>query len=355
MSKLTINNLTKTFDGNFYASKNISFTAEQGEFVTLLGPSGCGKTTLLKMIAGFHTPDSGEIKIGDQVINDIPPEKRNTSMCFQSYALFPHLSVSHNIVFGLKQKKTPLKEQKERLQEALDQVGLNEHAHKLPSQLSGGQQQRVALARAMVNRPDVILFDEPLSNLDAKLRESVRFEIKELQNRYKLTSIYVTHDQAEALAMSDKIVVLNKGIVEQIGSPEEIYYQPANSFVADFIGAANITNATVTTTGESGYYNVSCALGDFRIKSNKTPDAEQIKIFWRPEDAEVASSEDENTFKLTIEKFAFMGNMTDLFARDTNNELVRVQLPKKPLIDDNNQVTFKMPETGIRFLEKVDA
>ncbi|WP_067516512.1 ABC transporter ATP-binding protein [Endozoicomonas ascidiicola] len=355
MSKLTIQNLTKTFDGNFYASKNISFTAEQGEFVTLLGPSGCGKTTLLKMIAGFHTPDSGEIRIADQVINDIPPEKRNTSMCFQSYALFPHLSVSHNIAFGLKQKKIPLAEQKQRVQEALDQVGLNEHAHKMPAQLSGGQQQRVALARAMVNRPDVILFDEPLSNLDAKLRESVRFEIKELQHRYNLTAIYVTHDQAEALAMSDKIVVLNKGCVEQIGTPEEIYYSPANSFVADFIGAANITEATVLPAEDDGFYDVSCSLGDFRIKSDKAPAADRINVFWRPEDAEIARPGDTNTFTLKIDKFAFLGNMTDLFARlETSNELIRVQLPKKPAFDENNTVTFKMPENGIRFLEKVN-
>ncbi len=356
MSKLTISDLTKTFDGNFYASRNISFTAEQGEFVTLLGPSGCGKTTLLKLIAGFHTPDSGEIRIGDEVINDIPPEKRNTSMCFQSYALFPHLSVSHNIVFGLKQKKIPLAEQKQRLEDALDQVGLQEHAHKLPSQLSGGQQQRVALARAMVNRPDVILFDEPLSNLDAKLRESVRFEIKELQNRYNLTAIYVTHDQAEALAMSDKIVVLNRGNVEQIGSPEDIYYSPANSFVADFIGAANISTAKVTAISEETY-KVQCPLGEFKVKSKKTPEGENIKVFWRPEDVQVAAPGDINTFTLTIDKFAFMGNTTDLFARldGDSGELIRVTLSKKPVFEEGNKVTFTMPEDGIRFLEKVEA
>ncbi|HFV6215641.1 TPA: ABC transporter ATP-binding protein, partial [Escherichia coli] len=177
-------------------------------FVTLLGPSGCGKTTLLKMIGGFHQPDSGRILIGDKTVNALPPEKRNTAMCFQSYALFPHLNVAHNICFGLKQKKVAISEQQARLAEALKQVGLESQRLKMPAQLSGGQQQRVALARAMITRPDVILFDEPLSNLDAKLRESVRFEIKELQRQYQLTSIYVTHDQAEALAMSDKIVVL---------------------------------------------------------------------------------------------------------------------------------------------------
>lgn len=174
MSRLELKNICKNFD-DFVASKDISFVAEEGEMVTLLGPSGCGKTTLLKMIGGFHTPDSGEILIGDENITNVSPEKRNTSMCFQSYALFPHLSVEHNIAFGLNQKGVAKAEQIERVQEAVAQVDLGEHSHKMPSELSGGQQQRVALARAMVTRPAVILFDEPLSNLDAKLRESVRF------------------------------------------------------------------------------------------------------------------------------------------------------------------------------------
>ena len=198
MAKLEIKNITKKF-GDFYAANNITFTAEEGEFVTLLGPSGCGKTSLLKLIAGFHVADEGEILIGGKNVNNVPPEKRNTAMCFQSYALFPHLNVSHNICYGLKQRKIDIEEQKQRLNLALKQMDLEFHKLKLPNELSGGQQQRVALARAMVTRPDVILFDEPLSNLDAKLRENVRFEIKQLSKQYNLTSIYVTHDQAEAL------------------------------------------------------------------------------------------------------------------------------------------------------------
>ena len=219
-------------------------------------------------------------------MNALPPEKRNTAMCFQSYALFPHLNVAHNICFGLKQKKATIGEQQARLAEALKQVGLESQRLKMPGQLSGGQQQRVALARAMITRPDVILFDEPLSNLDAKLRESVRFEIKELQRLYQLTSIYVTHDRAEALAMSDKIVVLNAGNVEQIGQPEEIYYRPANRFVADFIGAANIDTAQVTPAEQPGYYRVRCALGEFYVFSDRPPRAEHCYICWRPEDAQ---------------------------------------------------------------------
>ena len=247
MAKLEIKNITKKF-GDFYAANNITFTAEEGEFVTLLGPSGCGKTSLLKLIAGFHVADEGEILIGGKNVNHVPPEKRNTAMCFQSYALFPHLNVSHNICYGLKQRKIDIEEQKQRLDLALKQMDLEFHKLKLPNELSGGQQQRVALARAMVTRPDVILFDEPLSNLDAKLRESVRFEIKQLSKQYNLTSIYVTHDQAEALTMSDKIIVLNKGSIEQIGSPQDIYHHPKNRFVADFIGIANITEANVKTS-----------------------------------------------------------------------------------------------------------
>ena len=192
--------------------------------------------------------DEGEILIGGKNVNNVPPEKRNTAMCFQSYALFPHLNVSHNICYGLKQRKIDIEEQKQRLDLALKQMDLEFHKLKLPNELSGGQQQRVALARAMVTRPDVILFDEPLSNLDAKLRESVRFEIKQLSKQYNLTSIYVTHDQAEALTMSDKIIVLNKGAIEQIGSPQDIYHHPKNRFVADFIGIANITEANVKTS-----------------------------------------------------------------------------------------------------------
>ncbi|ECK3072867.1 ABC transporter ATP-binding protein, partial [Salmonella enterica] len=337
----------------FYAAREISFCAEEGEFVTLLGPSGCGKTTLLKMIGGFHQPDSGRILIGDKAVNALPPEKRNTAMCFQSYALFPHLNVAHNICFGLKQKKVAIGEQQTRLAEALKQVGLESQRLKMPAQLSGGQQQRVALARAMITRPDVILFDEPLSNLDAKLRESVRFEIKELQRQYQLTSIYVTHDQAEALAMSDKIVVLNAGNVEQIGTPEAIYYRPANRFVADFIGAANIDTAQVTPAEQPGHYRVRCALGEFYVHSAQPPRAEHCYICWRPEDAQYVSPPQagNNHFTLTLDKMAFMGNLTEAWGHNEAGLSVRLQLIKKPPVAPGERACFRLPEDAIRFLE----
>lgn len=356
MSTLILKGITKQF-GDFYASRDISFTAEEGEFVTLLGPSGCGKTTLLKMIGGFHQPDSGEIILNGKSITDLPPEKRNTAMCFQSYALFPHLNVSHNICFGLKQQKIPINEQQRRLEETLKQVGLEAHRLKMPAQLSGGQQQRVALARAMITRPDVVLFDEPLSNLDAKLRESVRFEIKALQRQYQLTSIYVTHDQAEALSISDKIVVLNSGNIAQIGSPEEIYYRPANRFVADFIGAANIAIAHIQAAEQPNYYIVNCALGKFYVKSATPPAATRCYICWRPEDAQYLPviTQKQNTFALTITKMAFMGNLTEAWGTNSNNTAsVRLQLVKKPAITLGGTAHFYLPQEAIRFLEPVE-
>ncbi|WP_104402742.1 ABC transporter ATP-binding protein [Vibrio penaeicida] len=352
---LQIKDVTKKF-GDFVASDNISFEAKAGEFVTLLGPSGCGKTTLLKMIGGFLPLDSGEIHINGHQVDQQPPEKRSTAMCFQSYALFPHLSVSHNICFGLVQKKMPIEEQRTRLAEAIAQVGLEDHKDKLPSQLSGGQQQRVALARAMVMRPDVILFDEPLSNLDAKLRESVRFEIKSLQKEQNLTTVYVTHDQAEALAMSDKIVVLNKGCIEQIGSPEQIYYQPKNRFVADFIGAANILPAKVSHTDTANLYRVECELGIFITQSDTAPISENIYVCWRPESAHAALNGDENQFLIQVENLAFLGNVTDLFGRAADEpcgQKIRIQLHQKMSCKAGDKVSFQLPRNAIRFLEGV--
>jgi len=360
MTQLSLHNIAKNF-GDFVASKDISFSAKKGELITLLGPSGCGKTTLLKMIGGFHHPDSGEIKIGETVVNNVPPEKRNTSMCFQSYALFPHLSVHHNVAFGLQQKKIAKDEIIRRVDEAIEQVSLQEHAHKMPSELSGGQQQRVALARAMVTRPDVILFDEPLSNLDAKLRESVRFEIRALQKKYGLTAVYVTHDQAEALAMSDKIVVLNRGSIEQIGTPDDIYYTPINSFVADFIGSANIFSAYATPTGKINEYALESVMGSMTVTSDEAPVADNIKVCWRPEDAIILDDnadiqQIENKITLNIKNMAFMGNVTDIIATipgDDSGLEIRLQTPKKPKFS-GEQLSISLPANCIRFLEEAN-
>ena len=352
MSILELKGVTKKYD-DFYASKAISFAVQQGEFVTLLGPSGCGKTTLLKMIGGFQTPTEGEISISQQVVNTVPPEKRQTAMCFQSYALFPHLSVSHNICFGMVQQKIDKREQQRRLAEILEQVGLVEHKDKLPSQLSGGQQQRVALARAMVTRPEIILFDEPLSNLDAKMRESVRFEIKALQQKHQLTSIYVTHDQAEALAMSDRIVVLNRGQIEQIGTPEDIYYRPANRFVADFIGAANLLTGFVEPTDAPGFFRVTTEMGEFTVESSDKPESDRIHLCWRPEDAELCQAGEPNSFAVEVASSAFQGNCLDVFGwvGNHNKQEIRLQLGGRHRLGLGETIHVRLPSNGIRFLE----
>ena len=231
---------------DFYAVKDTSLDIEPGSFVTLLGPSGCGKTTTLRMIAGFESPDEGEIYLGDEPINELTPNKRDTAMVFQSYALLPHYNVFDNVAYGLKLRKVPKDEIRERVMRILDLVELTGMEARMTNQLSGGQQQRVALARALVIEPSVLLFDEPLSNLDAKLRVSMRTEIRRIQQEVGITAIYVTHDQSEAMALSDKIIIMSKGVVAQMGTPQEIYYHPVNEFVADFIGEANFLKGKMT-------------------------------------------------------------------------------------------------------------
>ncbi|MDI6726710.1 MAG: ABC transporter ATP-binding protein [Smithellaceae bacterium] len=240
-SFLKIRNLTKEFLSEYQAEKviavnNFNLEIRKGEFVTLLGPSGCGKTTTLRMIGGFETPTKGDIYLDDAIINDIPPNKRDTCMVFQSYALFPHMNIFENVAFGLEFRNLTKGDIKTRVEKILELVGLCGMENRPVSQLSGGQQQRVALARAMVNEPKVLLFDEPLSNLDAKLRMRMRIFIRKIQQEANITSVYVTHDQEEAMTLSDRIVVMNHGDIEQAGTPEEIYARPKSKFVADFIG-----------------------------------------------------------------------------------------------------------------------
>jgi len=237
--------------GIMLAVRDMNLEIREGEFITLLGPSGCGKTTTLRMVAGFEIPTSGEIWISGEMVNDVPPNKRDTTMVFQSYAIFPHMSVEQNVGFGLELKGRPKAEIREETAKVMEVMGITELGKRRPDQLSGGQQQRVALARAVVNRPRVLLFDEPLSNLDAKLRETMRVEIRRIQQTFGITSIYVTHDQAEAMTVSDRIVVMEKGLVMQVGSPFEVYSRPASRFVADFIGKVNFFPVTVLAAGSS--------------------------------------------------------------------------------------------------------
>lgn len=242
--EVELRNVTKRF-GDFVAVDNISLEIRDGEFFSLLGPSGCGKTTCLRLIAGFELPSEGEIKIRDETMGRTPPHKRPVNTVFQNYALFPHMTVFENVAFGLEMKKVPRSEIQTRVKEALAMVRLPQLANRKPRQLSGGQQQRVALARALVNRPQVLLLDEPLSALDLKLRKAMQLELKELQQQVGITFIFVTHDQEEAITMSDRIAVMNDGIIAQVGEPIEIYERPHNRFVADFIGETNFIEGEV--------------------------------------------------------------------------------------------------------------
>ncbi|SDN96590.1 iron(III) transport system ATP-binding protein [Paenibacillus sp. yr247] len=244
MIDVTLDNVSKQF-GNVKGVSDVHIQIKPGEFFTFLGPSGCGKTTTLRMIAGFYFPSAGRILFGNKDVTNLPPNKRNTGMVFQNYALFPHLTVFENIAFGLQVRKVSKPEMIERVERAQKQVRLEGFGNRRIDQLSGGQQQRVALARALVIEPQILLLDEPLSNLDAKLREETRLEIKRLQLELGITTIYVTHDQSEAMSMSDRIMVMQGGVVQQIGSPEQIYNKPVNSFVASFIGESNLWDGIV--------------------------------------------------------------------------------------------------------------
>lgn len=245
---LELKDLTKSFGNDadkVVAVDHINLQVKEGDLVTLLGPSGCGKTTTLRMIAGFHTPTGGDVYIDGVSMNQIPPNKRPTAMVFQNYALFPHMTVFENIAYGLRIRKESNDEVKRKVEDIMRLIGLENLGDRQPRQLSGGQQQRVSLARALVMEPKVLLFDEPLSNLDAKLRVSTRLEIRKLQQRVGITSVYVTHDQEEAMTLSDKVVIMDRGLIQQVGSPAEIYSHPVNRFVAGFIGKANFLQAVV--------------------------------------------------------------------------------------------------------------
>jgi iron(III) transport system ATP-binding protein len=282
---LDIRGLTKTFilpgGRDVVAVRDFSLRIGPGEFVTFLGPSGCGKTTVLRMLAGLERADAGEILVDGQSIQSLPPHRRRIGMVFQNYALFPHMSVFENVAYSLRVRKYPDQRVRSDVPTALKAVGLESMAGRLPGQLSGGQQQRVALARALVMQPDLLLFDEPLSNLDAKLRVQVRGELRRLQKRLGTTSIYVTHDQDEAMSLSDRIVVMNSGRVEQVGTPEEVYAHPASLFVADFVGQVNALPGRVVARTES---HVTVEILDHRIcVPNQRCQADDVLVLVRPE------------------------------------------------------------------------
>ena len=301
---------------DFYAVHDANIEIEPGSFVTLLGPSGCGKTTTLRMIAGFESPDEGEIYLGNEPINALTPNKRDTAMVFQSYALLPHYNIFDNVAYGLKLRKVPADEIKRKVTDILGLVGLEGMENRMTNQLSGGQQQRVALARALVIEPGVLLFDEPLSNLDAKLRVSMRTEIRRIQQEAGITAVYVTHDQSEAMAISDKVIIMKGGLVEQISTPHEAYYYPNNKFVADFIGEANFIKGTVKKQDvvEIQGTEIECATGSLDTGA-------ECDIVLRPEGATLS---DAGSIKGCVKYSCFMGAYQDYHVL-VGDTLVKIQ------------------------------
>jgi len=319
MSSVALQSVTKRF-GEHVAVRQFSLEITEGEFLVLLGPSGCGKTTTLRMIAGFVEPTAGRILFGGRDVTDLPPYRRNTGLVFQGYALFPHLSVFENVAFGLRMRKLDKVSIEKRALDALRLVRLDQLGERMPRQLSGGQQQRVALARALVIEPEILLLDEPLSNLDAKLREEVRLEIRQLQRRLGLTTVMVTHDQEEALSVADRLVVMNDGEIQQIGSQRELYNHPSNQFVANFIGRTNFFTGAVTAPErfrtESG---IEIALAG--------PASPRTLLAVRPERIRLGRADGEaNSFAGTVEFVSYLGATTDYVVRLASGDLVAVEM-----------------------------
>ncbi len=305
---------------------DLNLEVKNGEFFTLLGPSGCGKTTLLRLISGFETPTTGKVFINGKDVDGLPPHLRHVHTVFQSYALFPHMTVVENIAFGLRCQKLPKKEIDERVAEVLKTVKLEKYATRKPDQLSGGQQQRVAIARAVVNRPLVLLLDEPLSSLDYRLRKMMQIELKQLQRKLGITFIFVTHDQEEALSMSDRVVVMHEGGIEQVGTPRQVYEKPQNLTVAKFIGEVNIFEGTILeidgkkiTLDIQGKQRVAKSSREFSI-------SEQVHVLVRPEDLRVWDKDEvddaSNMFPGVVEEVIYKGTTVDLMVRLSNNKLV---------------------------------
>ena len=316
MTEVSLRQLTKQF-GSFRAVDGISLEIGHGAFVSLLGPSGCGKTTTLKLIAGFESVDGGAILFDGADVARLPAERRDIGMVFQNYALFPHLTVGGNLAFGLEMRKRPREEIARRTAEVLEMVQLQGLAGRYPRELSGGQQQRVALARALVIEPRILLLDEPLANLDAKLRDEMRFFIRDLQKRVGITTIYVTHDQSEALTMSDQVVVMFGGRIAQIGAPEDIYDRPASRAVADFVGRVNVIDARVTAA--AGGFQVATELGAFGLAGTAQP-GQTLALALRPEAIGLTAGGD-----ATVIAAAYSGGLVDYRVRTAQGRVLDVQ------------------------------
>lgn len=337
---LVFEGVTKRF-GDFAAVDNVSFAIEKGEIFALLGPSGCGKTTLLRMLAGFIEPDGGRILIDGQDISKLPPERRPVNTVFQSYALFPHLTIRDNIAFGLKMAKRPRAEIESEVDRMLDLVDLSEHGHKKPDRISGGQKQRVAIARALVNRPQVLLLDEPLAALDLKLRQRLLVELDDIHDEVGITFLYVTHDQTEAMAISDRIGVMQRGNLEQIGTPAEIYEAPTNSFVAAFIGDTNFLRGQVAEVVNEDYSRVSVeGIGEIRIYNDRALNAgEDIALSLRPEKIRIETQKPIaepglNTLEGVVDDVIYLGSLTRYWVRVGEHRVAIEKQHSRFLLDE---------------------
>ena len=324
MSKsIKVRNAVKKY-GDQTIISNLSLDIKEGEFFTLLGPSGCGKTTLLRMIAGFNSIEGGDFYFGDTRINDIDPAKRNIGMVFQNYAIFPNMNVEKNVAFGLKNRKLPKEEIQAKTDQFLKLMKIDEYRDRMPERLSGGQQQRVALARALAITPDVLLMDEPLCNLDAKLRVEMRTVIKEIQNSVGITTVYVTHDQEEAMAVSDRIAVMNHGDIQQIGTPKVLYQRPANLFVATFIGHTNVLDGKLVVKDGKAYLQLA---NGYEVLMNTIQDSEikeqDVKVSIRPEEL-VVNKDNQEGLKAIVDDAVFLGLNTQYFAHLVDGEKIEI-------------------------------
>ena len=334
---ITIENAVKRF-GDKTIIPDLSLEIKEGEFFTLLGSSGCGKTTLLRMIAGFNTIEGGSFYFNDKLINHLPPYKRNIGMVFQNYAVFPHMNAGKNIGYGLKQRKIKEPEYSKRVNEILDVVQISELKDRMPAKMSGGQQQRVALARAIVIQPDVLLMDEPLSNLDAKLRVEMRLAIKRIQNQFKITTLYVTHDQEEALSMSDRIAVMNFGVIQQVGTPIEVYAHPANLFVATFIGQSNLFEAEVVKVkGKKSLRFFDGSVHHLPKLQQDVAEEKKVKVVIRPSEISFGKS----GIKGEIIETIFLGSEVRYSVQCENGQIVEIsQNIKEKVRSEGDSVTL---------------
>ena len=345
--RISIRHALKKY-GNNVIIPDLSLEIREGEFFTLLGPSGCGKTTLLRMIAGFNSIEGGEFYFNDTRINDLDPAKRNIGMVFQNYAIFPHMTVRKNVEFGLQNRKLPRDKVKEQTEKFMKLMHVDEYADRLPERLSGGQQQRVALARALCIEPDVLLFDEPLSNLDAKLRVEMRTVIKNIQHSVGITTVYVTHDQEEAMAVSDRIAVMNAGVIQHVGTPKNIYQRPANLFVSTFIGRSNVMKARLDV--QDGRCELVTASGYRAEMSNvqeKYRASQDVVMSVRPEELLLSRDADAPGISATVDDCVFLGLMTHYFVHLESGE-------EAEIIQESSIDSIIEPGTKIRLTINTD-